>query len=128
MISFNTLRTANTLRLPQFKNCHGAPAHSQPDGSDWSRADWLEAVTGELGEYANMSKKYRRGDITHEEFMASAKRELADVVTYLDILAMQLGINLGDAVREKFNEISSRVRSTIYIREDAVVELCDDLE
>lgn len=121
-LSFATLRAANVARLPLFKNCHGQPAHSQPDGSDWSRADWLEAVTGELGEYANQSKKFRRGDITQEEFLTFAKKELADVVTYIDILASQLGVDLGDAIREKFNEVSNRVGAAVYISDaDAVV-------
>jgi NTP pyrophosphatase (non-canonical NTP hydrolase) len=114
-LSFNDLRGANTARLPQFKNCHGEPAHSQPDGSDWSPAQWLQAVTGELGEYANLRKKFERGDISFDEFKQKASHELADVVTYLDILAMQLGIDLGEAVKEKFNIVSERVGSTVFI-------------
>lgn len=114
-LSFETLRAANTQRLPLFKNSHGETAHAQPDGSDWSRSDWLEAAVGELGEYANFSKKFRRGDINEVEFREHARKELADVVTYVDLLAFRLGINLGDAVREKFNNISNRVGVAIYI-------------
>src|SRR5271166_1018825 len=99
-LTFKQLRMANVARLPQFKNRHGATAHSSPDGSDWSESQWLKAVLGELGEYANWSKKHDRGDITFEEFLAEARKELADVVTYLDILAFRLGIDLGDAVTE----------------------------
>lgn len=114
-LSFGTLRHANTLRLPQFKNKHGELAHSKPDGSDWSPAQWLQAVMGELGEYANLRKKFERGDITAEEFQAEAADELADVQIYLDILAFQLGIRLDLAVRSKFNRVSERVGSTIFI-------------
>jgi NTP pyrophosphatase (non-canonical NTP hydrolase) len=117
-LTFNTLRSANVNRLPTFKNAKGEPAHSGPDGSDWSPAQWLQAVTGELGEYANLRKKYERGDIDEEEFLVFAKEELADVVTYLDILAFRLGIDLGKAVIEKFNLISSRVKSPIKIHTD----------
>jgi hypothetical protein len=35
--------------------------------------------------------------------------ELADVATYLDLLAEVLGVDLGRAVAEKFNEVSERV-------------------
>jgi NTP pyrophosphatase (non-canonical NTP hydrolase) len=35
--------------------------------------------------------------------------ELADVVTYLDLLAAVLGVDLGQAVADKFNEVSIRV-------------------
>lgn len=117
-LTFNTLRGGNLARLPQFKNKHGELAHSKPDGSDWSPAQWLQAVTGELGEYANLRKKFERGDLTAEEFKAQAASELADVVTYLDILAFQLGIDLGRATMDKFNEVSVRVGSTVRLAAD----------
>lgn len=117
-LSFNTLREANRNRMPTFTNKHGEKTHSKEDGSDWSPAQWLQAVVGELGEYSNIRKKFERGDIDLNEFILSAKKELADVVTYLDILAMQLNINLGQAVKDKFNEVSERVGSRVYIGDD----------
>jgi NTP pyrophosphatase (non-canonical NTP hydrolase) len=108
-LTFDRLRAANTARLPLFKNKHGDPAHSEPDGSDWSPAQWLQAVVGELGEYANLRKKYERGDIGLEEFLQEAHDELADVQTYLDLLAFRLGIDLGAATVDKFNRVSKRV-------------------
>lgn len=127
-LTFNTLRDANIARLPEFKNRHGAPAHSMPDGSDWSPAAWLQAMVGEIGEYANMRKKYERGDITAEEFKKAAENELADVQTYLDLLAMRCldipgvphptGVNLGEATIEKWNAISKRVGCSVRIAAD----------
>lgn len=117
-LTFNTLRQANIKRLPTFKNSKGEPAHKNPDGSDWSDAQWCEAVLGELGEYANIHKKYVRGDIDHEEFKRKAAEELADTLTYLDILCFRLDIDLGRAAIEKFNYISARVNSPIFIRDD----------
>ncbi len=117
-LTFKTLREANLKRLPKFKNKLGKRAHSKKDGSDWSPAQWLQAVTGELGEYANFRKKYERGDITKEEFDLEAGKELADVVIYLDILAFQLKIDLGQAVISKFNEVSERIECDIEIKED----------
>lgn len=114
-LSFKTLRDANIARMPTFKNKHGEPAHSKPDGSDWSPAQWLQAVVGELGEYANLRKKFERGDIDAFEFQVAAAAELADAVTYLDILANQVGIDLGAAVIKKFNYISRRVNSPVRI-------------
>lgn len=135
-LTFAALRAANIARLPQFKNKHGGLAHSKPDGSDWSPAQWLQAVVGELGEFANLRKKFERGDLTFAEYEAAARRELADIQTYLDILAMRAldltgiphfvnvsdvvhktGIDLGEATVEKFNEISFRVKSSIRIDE-----------
>ena|ERR1700722_18432773 len=111
-LTFDQLRAANIDRLPQFKNRKGLPAHSMPDGSDWSPAQWLQAVVGELGEYANIRKKFERGDITEVEFSALAADELADVQTYLDILCFRIGVDLGKATVHKFNEISVRVGAT----------------
>lgn len=117
-LSFRTLREANKKRLPEFKNSKGLLAHSKDDGSDWTPSQWLQAVIGELGEYANIRKKFERGDIDESEFKQLAESELADVQTYLDILAFRLDIDLGKATKDKFNSVSERVGSLIYIGDD----------
>ncbi len=117
-LTFNTLRGANVARLPTFKNRKGQLAHAKADGSDWSPAQWLQATVGELGEYANIRKKFERGDLTEAEFMREAANELADVQIYLDLLAFRLGIDLGRATMDKFNEVSERIGSPIRIDAD----------
>lgn len=114
-LTFRTLRDANIKRLPLFKNNKGVLAHSKKDGSDWSPAQWLQAIVGELGEYANLRKKVERGDITFEEAKPLLADELADVVIYLDILATQLGITLGEAVMQKWNKTSIKAGVNMYI-------------
>jgi NTP pyrophosphatase (non-canonical NTP hydrolase) len=108
-LTFAQLRAANRARLPVFKNRRGEPAHSKPDGSDWCLAQWCNAVTGELGEAANIIKKIERGDMTLEAARDDLAAELADVATYLDILAFRAGIDLGAATARKFNVVSLRV-------------------
>lgn len=115
-LTFNELRDANTARLPQFKNSKGEPAHEKEDGSDWSLAEWMNAVAGELGEAANIIKKIRRGDMTLDEAREMLAEEFADIVTYLDITAKQAGINLGEATIAKFNKVSERVGSNISLK------------
>lgn len=117
-LTFDALRAANKARLPQFRNKHGDLAHSRADGSDWSPAQWLQAVVGELGEYANLRKKFERGDIDAETFRVEAADELADVQTYLDILAMQLGVDLGEATESKFNRVSRRVGCGVFLNRE----------
>lgn len=117
-LSFRTLRDANLTRLPHFKNSQGELAHDDPAGRDWSPAQWLQAVVGELGEYANVRKKFERGDLSEAEFHVLASKEIADVQIYLDILAFQLDIDLGAATIAKFNEVSRRVGSPVYIGHD----------
>jgi hypothetical protein len=124
-LSFTTLREANKLRLPLFKNRHGRLAHAKTDGSDWSPAQWLQALVGELGEFANVRKKFERGDLTFAEYEVEAKKELADVQTYLDILALRCldtpnaahptGVDLGEATIDKFNEVSARIGVPVTI-------------
>lgn len=114
-LTFNSLRRANTERLPLFKNSKGEPAHEKQDGSDWSLGEWMNAVSGELGEAANIIKKVRRGDLTIEEARESLGKEFADIVTYLDIAAFRAGIDLGKATVNKFNEVSRRVGCEVYL-------------
>ena len=109
MLTFDELRAANTKRLPLFKNRRGEPAHSEPDGSDWKLSAWSNAVCGEQGEAANIIKKIERGDMTLDEARPLLAAELADTATYLDLLAFRAGIDLGEAIRAKFNEVSVRV-------------------
>lgn len=114
-LTFDALRAANTARLPLFKNKRGEPAHTEPDGSDWSPCSWSNAVCGEAGELANEIKKLRRGDYTREEAIPKIAGELADIICYADLLAKQFGIDLGTAVTQKFNEVSMRVGAPIAI-------------
>lgn len=114
-LTFAELGRANAKRMGVFKNKLGQLAHSQRDGSDWSPAQWLQALVGEVGEYANLRKKFERGDIGIHEFYNEACKELADVAIYLEILAGQLNIDLGEAVRAKFNEVSRRVGCEVFL-------------
>ncbi len=114
-LTFDDLRVANVTRLPQFKNRKGEPAHSKPDGSDWCLAQWCNAVTGELGEAASLIKKIERGDMTLDEARQDLADELADVQTYLDILAFRARIDLGQATIDKFNRVSERVQCDVRL-------------
>lgn len=116
-LTFAMLRRANLARLPLFKNAKGEPAHSQPDGSDWSLGEWCTAVLGELGEAANLIKKVKRGDISLEEARPHLAKEFADATTYLDILAYQAGIDLGEATAKKWNEVSARIEIDLRIEQ-----------
>jgi NTP pyrophosphatase (non-canonical NTP hydrolase) len=143
-LSFEVLRKANAARLPTFKNKFGMRAHSTDDGSDWKLSAWVNATAGENGELAdallmimltraigmmaNEAKKIERGeyaassDEQREEIGSYLHNrfadEAADVVTYLDILCARMGVNLGDAVIHKFNDVSMRVKSSVVILVD----------
>ena len=114
-LTFAALRAANRARLPLFRNARGEPAHSAPDGSDWTLGDWATATLGELGEAAHIVKKIRRGDLSLEAARPALADELADTATYLDIFAAQCGVDLGAAVAGKFDRVSARVGAPVSL-------------
>jgi NTP pyrophosphatase (non-canonical NTP hydrolase) len=72
-------------------------------------------MCGEAGETANVVKKIERGDMTLDEARPLLADELADVICYAVIVAERAGINLGDAVVKKFNQVSDTVKVGIKI-------------
>lgn len=82
----------------------------------WSMSDWFMATMGELGEAANVGKKLNRvrdgipgNNETPEELREKLRRELADTLIYLDLLAQSQGIDLSDAVVETFDAKSDKI-------------------
>jgi NTP pyrophosphatase (non-canonical NTP hydrolase) len=101
-LTFAALRDANVTRCE-------ASYHPL---DDWNATDWLAAVTGELGEAAGLIKHLRRGEAVSPEALG---HELADTVINLDLLAARLGIDLGEAIRAKFNLVSERIESEVRL-------------
>lgn len=106
-LTFDDLRTANTERIKssKYRICE----------EQWTPAHWMQATVGELGELANLLKKVDRGDFPLEQAKTEVAKELADVQTYLDILALKLGVDLGQATIDKFNEVSERIGSPVRL-------------
>lgn len=127
-LAFEELRAANVARCNIWHN-------GFPGDEEWNAADWSNAMGGEAGEVAeaielllltvhfsnvtgkaqDVVKKLRREDEgfvgntkTREELLADVAKELADVVCYADLLACKLGIDLGESIVSKFNEVSDR--------------------
>lgn len=122
VLTFERLRGKNTQRLAMWHD----------DSEEWSGADWSNAMLGEVGEMVeaaqdvmqvvvhagavgNIIKKIRRHE-THlgeswntpdkDTLMAKLAEELADVITYADLLANHYSIDLTTAVIDKFNKVS----------------------
>lgn len=121
-LTFERLRAMNAMRVTRW--------HGDDDG--WTLADWSNAMCGEAGEAANVVKKIRRtesvlwdkqkypgdGASAHaklaempaeearEALIENLANELADIICYADLLAHFAGIDLGEAVRAKFNRVS----------------------
>lgn len=125
-LTFREFQDADVRRIDQFKNAKGGMAHIPGrDGGDWTNLEWSGALCGEAGELANYAKKERRGDCTLDELVPGDKEgrtlrqcisdECADVVAYAAIIVHRVGVDLGEICRTKFNRISERVKSDIFL-------------
>lgn len=66
---------------------------------------------GETGELLNELKKLERirlGLAGGKSDLKAIEEELADVIICVDLIAMDLGIELGPAIRAKFNKTSEK--------------------
>ena len=113
-LSFQNLREKNIQRCEDVFH----PVDS------WSLTDWATAMAGECGEACNEIKKLRRLDgadksidtpFNREQLTRKTANELADLIIYADLLAARMGIDLGQAVVDKFNEVSEKRGSTFTL-------------
>jgi len=127
-LTFQEVRNANRVRCKQ----------SYHTLEEWSNSDWGNALAGEFGEVAQelleiqmlqleffsklracdtIKKQLRQlqTDAKYTELQDKLAKELADVVLYADLLAESMGLNLGEAVRAKFNEVSIKRNSEIRL-------------
>jgi len=83
--------------------------------TDWSLPEWGNAVAGEVGEMCNVIKKIHRGDFVGRPGHGNhlLQQEMADVIIYLDLIASREGIDLQQAIIDKFNVVSHRIGSDI---------------
>lgn len=66
------------------------------------------AITGEAGEMANIVKKVLRGDLTLQSARFDILNELADIITYCDLMITKLEANTQQTLMSKFNIVSER--------------------
>lgn len=106
-MNFETLRTANKTRQEEWTG----------SGNTTLEFRTIE-VAGEFGEVAEAVKKYLRsvhgikGSTATVEDIAD---EMADAIIALDLLANELEINLGEAVKTKFNKTSMKYDFETFI-------------
>lgn len=108
MTNCNSLRSANITRQQEWD-----------PGSQISLAYRGNEMAGEVGEACNIIKKIARerlGLVGSRATLEQLAEELADVVICADLIAMGEGIDLDQAVKDKFNKTSEqRGLKTRYI-------------
>jgi NTP pyrophosphatase (non-canonical NTP hydrolase) len=87
------------ITIREFSTANAARCESEyHDAADWNPLEWAGCAAGEVGEAANLCKKRE-----------AIGKEIADAVTYLDLLSTALGFNLDEILVAKFNEVSERI-------------------
>ena len=121
-----TSNTDSTLTFEKFskancKRCEAADGFNHRV-SDWTSAEWLAACIGELGEVAHVVKRMSRQrdnlaqvEYSDEKLKSMLAEEIADTIIYLDMLAHSQEINLGEAIKKKFNQKSEEIGSGIFL-------------
>jgi len=71
-----------------------------------------------IGEYAETLGHSPLAAKPPEVFLIEEMERLRDIVIYLDIIAKQAGIDLGEAVMNTFNAKSKQVGSRVYLAAD----------
>ncbi len=99
------------LSFDRLRNVSGERALEWNKGEPGPLSFAMMELAGETGEACNAAKKMARhemgwvGGNTDTQALAE---ELADVVICADLAAAQVGIDLGEAVRMKFNKTSEK--------------------
>lgn len=73
---------------------------------------------GEAGEAQNILKKIERERLNLVGSRASPEmlaEELADVIICVDLIAMEMGISMEEAIRKKFNKTSSERNLNVFL-------------
>jgi NTP pyrophosphatase (non-canonical NTP hydrolase) len=108
-LTFDEVTSINTTRCSTW--------HAGfPNDEGWLLSDWSNALAGEVGEACNIIKKIRRAQINTkgasdpnlDNLKQALADELGDVFLYLDLLATKAGIDLQQAIVDKFNAVSKR--------------------
>lgn len=101
------------LRALNIERCENYFKHTL---GSWTLMEWGCAIAGEAGELCNILKKIRRREqgiagsrIPLEMERVKMMHEMADVIIYCDLLAAREGIELAQAIAEKFNITSIEV-------------------
>ena len=105
-----------SLRFKEFQEVNDLRCKTSFHGSDgWPVPMWCLAIAGEAGELCNLVKKVERGDFTLESVRQQVLEEVADVITYCDLLMTQLGADTAEEVARKFNIVSERIGSAVRL-------------
>jgi len=90
-------------------------AHISYDDPLMQNSIWVMGVAGEAGEIVEKWKKavaYRNGEFSEDEFN-DFKKEFADVIWYIAVLAASLGLSLDEIMEQNVAKLADRKRRNV---------------
>lgn len=88
---------------------------SHPDNPDMQNSIWVMGIAGEAGEVVEKWKKavaYRQGNFSEAEF-EDFKKEFADVIWYIAVLAESLGLSLNELMEANIAKLQDRQKRNV---------------
>jgi NTP pyrophosphatase (non-canonical NTP hydrolase) len=98
----------NDLTFDKFQQINAQRCREAFDENLHDVGFFCIAIAGETGEMCNEVKKALRGDYPIESVRDKVLEELADVITYCDLMITKLGGNTEIELIRKFNKVSER--------------------
>jgi hypothetical protein len=114
-LTFCALRRANAAR------CEGGFNHRL---GDWSPADWMVAIGGEVGEALNLVKKLNRerdgikgNTLSRADLVQRLGSEISDAVIYVDLTLASFDLELFGELREpaNFDQLMAMARRGLQV-------------
>ena len=78
-------------------------------------AEWVCCLLAESGKASGRIRSLARGELTSPEAVRLILGDVADLVTYADLICTYYGRSLGDVVAEKFNQKSAEIESAVML-------------
>jgi NTP pyrophosphatase (non-canonical NTP hydrolase) len=98
------------MTFDEYQKLAITTAHKSYDDPIMQNSIWVMGIAGEAGEVVEKWKKavaYRDGKFSDEEF-ADFKKEFADVIWYIAVLAESLGLSLDEMMAANVEKLKDR--------------------
>ena len=98
------------MTFDEYQQAAIKTALSSYDDPIMQNSIWVMGIAGESGEIVEKWKKavaYRQGKFSDEE-LADFKKELADVVWYIAVLAQSMGWSLDEIMQQNVDKLADR--------------------
>jgi NTP pyrophosphatase (non-canonical NTP hydrolase) len=104
------------LTFDEYQKAAITTAHiSHADNPLMQNSIWVLGIAGEAGELVEKWKKavaYREGKFSPDEF-EDFKKEFADVIWYIAVLAESLGLSLDEIMKQNVAKLADRKKRNV---------------